>query len=560
MTVERIHDPGNSAARVRVVVTMPAYNAESTIERTLSDLPSSLQSHVILVDDASHDGTVDEGLRLGLRVVRHESNLGYGGNQKTCYREALDHGADVVVMLHPDYQYDPKAVPLLIAPVLSGDADMTFGSRFAGVADPRSGGMPVYRYIGNRVTTVAQNLLLGTRFTEMHSGMRAYSAEFLEQVPFESFPNGFEFDSAMMIHAISRGHRVVEVPIPTRYTEESSSIAIGPSLRYVAHGISKSAVARLRFGGRKARRMSAAGGHDPGPCTLCGSRDWKLKYPATADQSDVPVDEFACTTSAIQIHDDIFDCQQCGMRSSAPTLSHEEILDRYREVEDTEYLAEESERRELFKWALGQIPDATDGGRLLEFGSNVGLLLSEAERSGWLATGFEPSEWAVTRGRDLFGVDLRQGTVESAEVAAKADVVAMFDVLEHLSDPMAALRRVAGLCSSDGALLLSTVDTGSLHSRLRRGRWPWYIRSHLHYFTKTTLSLMLNEARMEIVGWTRVPRSFRLSYILYKGGWDKTWWARLLRLIPSFDPRIPTGWLGDIALVVAKPLPHDSRS
>ena len=142
-----------------VVITMPAYHAEATLERTVSAIPDGIADELILVDDASRDATAEVARKLGIRTLVHPANRGYGGNQKSCYSLALDSGADIVVLLHPDYQYEPKAVPLLIAPILAGDADMTFGSRFAGMGDPLRGGMPLYRYIGNRLTTTAQNLL-----------------------------------------------------------------------------------------------------------------------------------------------------------------------------------------------------------------------------------------------------------------------------------------------------------------------------------------------------------------------------------------------------------------
>ena len=167
------------------VVTLPAYKAEGTLERTIGALPAGSADHLLLVDDASPDRTVELARDLGIDVRVHDVNRGYGANQKTCYREALDLGATVVVLLHPDYQYDPGAVPALIAPIVAGVADFTFGSRFACTGDPRSGGMPLYRYWGNRFSTVLENLLLRTHFTEMHSGMKAYSRHFLESVPFE---------------------------------------------------------------------------------------------------------------------------------------------------------------------------------------------------------------------------------------------------------------------------------------------------------------------------------------------------------------------------------------
>src|SRR6266487_1419424 len=169
-------------ARPKVVITMPAYQAEMTLEQTVLAIPAGVADELILVDDASRDGTADLARRLGLQVHVHPVNRGYGANQKSCYSHALASEADIVVMLHPDYQYEPKAVPLLIAPILAGDADMTFGSRFAGMGDPLGGGMPHYRYFWNRIVTSAQNLMLGTRFTDMHSGMRAYTRSCLESL------------------------------------------------------------------------------------------------------------------------------------------------------------------------------------------------------------------------------------------------------------------------------------------------------------------------------------------------------------------------------------------
>jgi len=219
----------------RVIVTMPAYKAAKTLEKTLRDIPRDAVDDIILVDDASPDETVEVARKLGIETIQHAENRGYGGNQKTCYDTALARGADVVVLLHPDYQYDPKMVTDLIAPLLAGEADFTFGSRFRrSWRDPLRGGMPLYRWIGNRVTTAIENLLLGTRFSELHSGYKAYNRYFLENIDYHAYSDAFEFDSQMLIEAVlSKQFRIVEVPIPTRYTDESSSASVGASLRYV---------------------------------------------------------------------------------------------------------------------------------------------------------------------------------------------------------------------------------------------------------------------------------------------------------------------------------------
>jgi glycosyltransferase involved in cell wall biosynthesis len=217
----------------RIVVTMPAYYAEQTLEKTYRDIPEGLADEVLVVDDASKDGTVQVAQRLGLKVFVHPANRGYGGNQKTCYDEARRTGAAIIVLLHPDYQYDPRTLTALVEPLLAGRADFTFGSRFARGADPRKGGMPLYRYVGNRLTTAIENQVLGTHFSELHSGLKAYTRQFLERLDYHAYSDDFVFDSQMIIDAVLSGARIEEVPIPTRYTKESSSISVARSLRYI---------------------------------------------------------------------------------------------------------------------------------------------------------------------------------------------------------------------------------------------------------------------------------------------------------------------------------------
>lgn len=219
---------------MKVIVTMPAYMAERTLQDTLDHLPRDVIDEIILVDDASTDGTPDLAKSLGLHVVVHPDNRGYGGNQKTCYDVALEEGADVVVLLHPDLQYDPSIIDTLIQPIVRGEADFVFGSRFADGGNPRAGGMPLYRHIGNRITTSIENLFMGTRFSELHSGYKAYSRRFLQVIGYHEFSDHFVFDSQMLIFAVfSRQLRIKEVPIPTRYTAQSSSANIPNLVRYI---------------------------------------------------------------------------------------------------------------------------------------------------------------------------------------------------------------------------------------------------------------------------------------------------------------------------------------
>ena len=550
-----------------IVVTMPAYHAAGTLEQTVRDLPSVLPFRVLVVDDASTDATVEVARTLGLDVVVHEQNRGYGGNQKTCYSTALSSGADIVVMLHPDYQYDPRAVPLLVAPILSGDADFTFGSRFAGMGDPRGGGMPWYRYYGNRLTTFVQNRLFGTNFSEHHSGMRAYTRRCLESLPFLGYSDDFDFDAQFLADAVTSGQRVVEVPIPTRYTKESSSIAIGASLRYVARSVQHAASARVRRGrlGHRSRLRRAGAPPRPLPstgsvalsCLACGAETHRLVYPSNvAPDTPLDVDEFDCTSNVVAFHDDIVQCATCGVIRSDWNADPDEIVGNYAQTEDERYLEEEEGRRELFSWVLDQAERyAGRRERLLELGSHLGVFLSVAQQRGWSCRGVEPSAWAVAEGRRRFGVALEQGTVEGLEPPRDPyDLVVMLDMIEHVTDPLAALATARACVADDGLLVLTTIDIASRHARLRGASWPWMIRPHLWYFTPETLLGMLERSGFRAVDYREVPRDFHLSYVLDKGGDNLGAVGRLARPITRIvDPRIPTGLLGDIVCVVARP-------
>lgn len=228
----------------KLVVVMPAYNAQATLERTWREMPAGFVDEVIVVDDASRDDTVAAAQRLGLRVIRHPRNRGYGGNQKTCYREALAAGADVVVMLHPDYQYTPQLVPAMASMVATGTYDVVLGSRILG-GKARRGGMPLYKYISNRALTLFENLAISAKLSEYHTGYRAFSRAVLEQLPLEENDDDFVFDNEMIAQAHYFGFRIGELSCPTRYAPESSSISFVRSLRYGLGVVRTSMVFRL---------------------------------------------------------------------------------------------------------------------------------------------------------------------------------------------------------------------------------------------------------------------------------------------------------------------------
>lgn len=215
----------------KLVVILPAYNAAGTLKKTYDEISHMYVDDIILVDDASHDGTPDISTQLGIDTLRHPKNLGYGANQKTCYREALKREGDIVVMIHPDYQYSPRLIPAIAAMIASGHYDIVLGSRILGGRACKDG-MPVYKYIGNRVLTLIQNIALGAKLSEYHTGLRAFSRAVLETLPFDKNSDDFLFDNEILVQAVYFGFRIGEISCPTRYFKEASSINFTKSIKY----------------------------------------------------------------------------------------------------------------------------------------------------------------------------------------------------------------------------------------------------------------------------------------------------------------------------------------
>jgi glycosyltransferase involved in cell wall biosynthesis len=215
-----------------IIVVMPAYNAEKTLEITCKAIPKNIIDKVLVIDDASNDKTITIAKKLKLEVIEHKRNLGYGGNQKTCYKTALKKKADIIIMLHPDYQYDPKLIPLLIQPIKKRYFDIMLGSRMQSRKSALDGGMPVYKYIFNRILTFIENISLGLHLSEYHTGYRAYTREVLEKIPFETFSDDFIFDQQLLIAAHSKRFRIGEIAVPTKYFPEASSINFKKSIQY----------------------------------------------------------------------------------------------------------------------------------------------------------------------------------------------------------------------------------------------------------------------------------------------------------------------------------------
>jgi hypothetical protein len=430
---------------------MPAYRAERTLGRTVADIPQGLAEELILVDDASPDRTVERARDLGVRVFVHPRNRGYGGNQKSCYAIAIEQGADIVVLLHPDYQYDPKAVPLLIAPILAGDADLTFGSRFAGLSDPRAGGMPLYRFIGNRLTTLLENAMLRARFTEMHSGMRAYTRSCLLSLPFRGYSDDYAFDSQLLVDAILAGQRVVEVPIPTRYTSESSSISVLRSLRYVGGSLLYCAAETWKKG-RRGKRW---------PVALSSLRRGRLLGGGTVTASRCPL----CDANVrMHVSPGLLQCVNCGLLSAsgdtrsmggprpAPAPRFSALLARLRQY-----------------WLPGR---------------EIAIVGGDLERLAFLTRdqGWNPHPVA------------RVGELPES----RWDVIVLGDLVADAIRPVEVLRRAEALLAPEGILALICSDMVSLK---RRAELPPPSRRHL--FTDVTLHATLRRAGFRAIDWRR---------------------------------------------------------
>jgi glycosyltransferase involved in cell wall biosynthesis len=216
----------------KVVVVLPAYNAEQTLYHTYNEIPHDLVDEIIMVDDASSDNTYEKARKLGIRhIIRHKSNKGYGANQKTCYRHALELNADIVIMLHPDYQYTPSLIAPMAHLIASGTYPVVLGSRILGNGALR-GGMPLYKYIFNRLLTFFQNLLLGQKLSEYHTGYRAFHKKVLENINFQANSDDFIFDNQMLAQIFMKGYEIAEITCPTRYDKSSSSISLRPAIIY----------------------------------------------------------------------------------------------------------------------------------------------------------------------------------------------------------------------------------------------------------------------------------------------------------------------------------------
>jgi glycosyltransferase involved in cell wall biosynthesis len=260
-TAAPAREPGSDRPPGRVIVVMPALNAAATLGQTVGSIPRDWVDEVILVDDHSTDETVEVARRLPLRVVWHPHTAGYGANQKTCYVEALQRGADAVVMLHPDGQYEPSLIPSMVEPILTGQADLVLGSRFGEPGMALANGMPRWKYVANRLLTIAENQIMGTQLSEAHTGYRAYSRKLLLTVPFLRNATDFSFDTELIMQASHFNLRIQEVPATCRYFQDASSVGFRSG---VVYGL-KTLWACMRLAAHRAGIIRSRKFTDPGP-------------------------------------------------------------------------------------------------------------------------------------------------------------------------------------------------------------------------------------------------------------------------------------------------------
>lgn len=497
--------------------------------KTLYEIPQGLADEILLVDDASPDKTVEVAKKLNLKVKVHSSNRGYGGNQKTCYDWALKNGGEIIVLLHPDYQYDPKTLPALIKPLEENQADFVFGSRFRERGNPLKGGMPLYRYLGNRLTTFLENLILSTSFSELHSGLRAYKKEFLESIDYQSFSDNFVFDSQMLVDAVLCGFKIKEVPIPTRYQEDSSSVSIKESLRYITQ--------TLLFLLAKKLFPTCYPVVLKNQCNFCGQKHSKVFL--------------------IKRGSPIVRCQGCGLvyAKNPSEISPQVYEETYFKAENfpgkvgyRNYLADESLHRAYFRKKLKQILKFKNKGKLLDVGCALGFFLDEARKKGFEVQGLDISSFAVNFARQKLKLNVLLGDLGEVSLPANHfEVVTAFEVIEHLEKPLRFFKEIERILKKGGLFFVTTPNQGGILAKIMGGFWFSYKPpEHLYFFSSKTLKKMAEKAGFEVEIGSDVWRSYflfnlieRIGYYYPGLGWLSRALLRLLRTLRLEKVSVP---------------------
>ena len=517
----------------KIIVVLPAYHAVRTLARTYEAIPKDWVDEVILVDDASSDDTAALAHSLGIKTFVHPHNRGYGGNQKTCYREAMAAGADIAVMVHPDFQYDPAFIPGLIRPIAEGKADAVFGSRMLIPGGARAGGMPWWKFLANIALTAIANAVLGLRLSEYHSGFRAYSRLTLERLAFELNSDKFVFDTEIIVQMRLAGLRIREIPITTQYFPEASSVGFW---RSVGYGVSIFFVLAKYLGHRLGIFRPAA--FIPlipqaGRCPACGAHRARLLHPVRAPREGR--DPAYRITESSGGHGNILGCAACGIAYVSRSEATWTAAAYAAQPLDEEYVREEAGRRLASRRILRRLAALIgphQGRKLLDFGAGAGFFADEARKAGWIASGLEIGETWVRYAAKRFGAEAaaQGGLKEMAEIPDESfDVITAWDVIEHLEDPAAFVRLSSRKLKPGGVFALSTPRLDSFAHRLFGGRWHAILPAHLTYFTRQSIRSVLAEAGLRVVSERSHSRFFSLAYLLRRLGIQRS--PNLLRRV-----------------------------
>ncbi len=505
----------------KVIVVLPAYNAEKTLEKTIKDIPIEWIDDIILVDDASKDNTVEVSKKLGLKTFVHKKNSGYGANQKTCYKKALEYGADIVVMIHPDHQYDPKSVPDVVLPLAREEADAVFGSRMLIPANALKGGMPYWKFIANIFLTKLENLVLGMNLSEYHSGFRAYSRKALE-LPIELNSDDFVFDTEIITQLKVAGMKIKEIPITTRYFPGASMIGFKRSVEYglsillvmSRYLLNKSGIIKYgQFNLKISNRYS---------CRLCEEKKSQLFLRGNLRPEDLLKEKYLITDEKTG-HGDIYRCLNCDLRFIPQKFikKTEEISAYYKnspldEIYFQDFKGRQKNNRRILE-NIGNFGFPLAGGKILDFGCNAGLFLLEAKKFGYEIYGIELSETAIDYARKKLGINsIKRGGEEKMDDFSDNyfEVITAFDVLEHILSPAAVLDKIYSKLKPGGIFVATFPKMDSFLARILKNHWYALVPSHLSYFSEKSIQYLMDRNNWELLDIRYYKRYFSFSYLI----------------------------------------------
>src|SRR3989344_2271265 len=481
----------------KIIVVLPAYNAAKTLKVTVEAIPRRFVDDIILVDDASKYDTVEVAKKLGLKIFVHERNLGYGGNQKTCYKEALKLGADIVVMVHPDFQYDPSFIPQMIEPIAKEECDAVFGSRMMVPRNALAGGMPYWKFIANIALTKMENIVLGMNLTEYHSGFRAYAKKVLQRLPLQHNSNDFVFDTEIIAQMKIASMKIKEIPIATRYFPEASMIGFKRSLRYgmgIIVIMIKYILHMLRF--VRLLRFVLNDNEVPGAvCIYCKSLKPHVAIRGTSLPKRIFKDRYLITEANSGIYGDIYSCPDCGFYFVDRGGLGEDIKNYYKNQSlDHNYLRDKEGRGKSFGRVIEKMRELSSVSgkpKLLEIGCGPGIFLHQARERQFEVFGIDPSSEACEFARKNFKLSQvfegDEKMIETKFSDESFDSIAAFDVIEHVNDTKTFFAIVYKKLKPGGSFVITTPLIDSVAAKVLGRRRHAILPSHINYFIRQTL-------------------------------------------------------------------------